>query len=100
MTRARHPRARRRGDGGQVRGASYKAPSDIAYGAYGKIIMTTPRQRRNMLKALGKLTTTNCGWALWDMRGILAEFIGMASPRGERESRRRAAQKRAKGNRS
>jgi hypothetical protein len=61
---------------------------------YGRIFNLTPRERRAALRALDKLTTTNCSWHLYAMRDVLRDFIDCATPRREKRRReRRAMQK-------
>lgn len=62
--------------------------ADIANEAYGRIVEMTPRQRRAALKVLDGLTTTNCGWTLYELRGSLREFIRMATPLPKRKRRK------------
>ena len=52
---------------------------DIASSVYSQILAMTPRQRRQAKVAIGKMTNCNCGWDVYAMRGVLLEYISMAS---------------------
>lgn len=59
----------------------HRTLSSLAGGVYNQIICMTPRQRRAALRELDKLSPTNCGWYLYEMRHVLREFIATASSR-------------------
>lgn len=65
--------------------------SDLASHVYAQIYGMTARQRRAALRALDKLTSTNCSASLFDMRHVLREYIYWAS------SSRAAIRKRKRG---
>ena len=52
---------------------------EIAGGLYRRIYELTPRQRRAVLRMLDGLTSTNCGWTLYEMREVLRGFVSAAS---------------------
>ena len=52
---------------------------DLANGLYSTLLAMGARERRAAMDALAGLSGTNCGWTLYEMRFVLAEFVKQAS---------------------
>jgi hypothetical protein len=63
-----------------VRQTSKAVLTELAERVYSTIYDMTPTQRRRALRTLDGLTTTNCGWTVFNMREVLRTFIFMATP--------------------
>jgi hypothetical protein len=55
--------------------------SELASGLYHEISIMTPRERRAASRAIDRLTDTNCGWQVYELRHVLRDFIATATPK-------------------